>query len=136
MSGLAKRRQRILRLRGIEHRLAKLRLAGVDAKLRELEAVSDRIAALQLGNASPTGLMRGATLNASGEFGQRLERAGIDIAAPTAQAKEQRDAAEAARITAWQGEEKSARLHIRAAATEAKAAEQRFIASLPWRKRP
>jgi hypothetical protein len=136
MSGLAKRRQRILRLRGIEHRLAQLRLAGAEAKLRELEDVAERIAGLRLSTALPAGLVRGATLNASGEFGQRLERAGMDIAAPTAQAKEQRDAAEAARITAWQGEEKSARLHIRAAATEAKAAEQRFIASLPWRKRP
>jgi hypothetical protein len=136
MSGLAKRRQRILRLRGIEHRLAKLRLTGVDAKLRELEAVSDRIAALQLGNASPTGLMRGAALNASSELALRLDRAAQDIIAPTANAREQREDAEAARIAAWQSEEQSARLHARAAAAEAKAAEQRFIASLPWKKRP
>jgi hypothetical protein len=136
MSGLAKRRQRILRLRTIEHRLSTIRLASADARLHELEGVAQRIAGLRHSAALPKGPVRGAALNASGELGLRLDRAGADLAAPTQSARAQRDNAEAARLAAWQSEEQSARLHARAAAAEAEAAEQRFIASLPWRKRP
>jgi hypothetical protein len=136
MSSAAKRRQRILRLRTIEHRLSTIRLASADTRLRELEGVAQRIAGLRHSAALPKGPVPGAALNASGELTLRLDRAAQDIIAPTANAREQREDAEAARIATWQSEEQSARLHARAAAAEAEAAEQRFIASLPWRKRP
>ena len=64
MTGTTARRARLLRLRTIEHRIAKAKLARADATLVNLERIAGRIAALKNGLGAGVGGTSGMALKA------------------------------------------------------------------------
>jgi hypothetical protein len=135
MTGRTQRRQRILRLRGIEHRLARLQAAKAEASLVGLQEIRNRLGQLRINSASAPGYVSGADLNALGEMALRLEQADEAMAVPLAQAEQQRGEADAQRRAAWIREESSARLHDRAKTDDDRQAQFKADALRPWRNR-
>jgi hypothetical protein len=136
MSGMAARLQRILRVRGVEHRIAQLRLAEADNRLTSLTQIGARIDTLRSKATPGSGLIDGQSLNAVGEMAMRLERARRDMAAPVKAAEIERQEREIRRGAAWAREEGTSRLHQRAANGEAQASDMRADANRPVRMKP
>lgn len=76
------RRQRIVRVRTAEHRIAQQQLAEARRGASQISAVMERIDALALENRVATGTAYGASLSAISEMATRLETARGSTAAP------------------------------------------------------
>ena len=129
MSGVAARLLRILRVRGVEHRIAQLRLAEADRRLASLTHIGERIDMLRARASAGSGVTDGASLNATGEMAARLDAARADMQAPVAAAEAERFAREKRRGAAWASQEGAARLHERTVQFETAAAETRADAN-------
>jgi hypothetical protein len=128
-------RARLLRLRTIEHRIAQAKLARADAALLNLERISGRIAALKNGLGAGEGRTSGMALKAMTEMATRLDAAHCGMIAPIGEAQARRAEFYALRITAQQKEESAAKLHVKAATSEAAMRTLRADANRPHRKR-
>jgi hypothetical protein len=135
MTGTTARRARLLRLRSIEHRIAKAKLARADAALVNLERIAGRIAALKDGLGAGVGGTSGMALKAMSEMSQRLDAARSGMTAPMSEAEARRAEFNALRIAAQQKEDSAAKLHDKAANAEAATRDLRADANRPHRKR-
>ena len=135
MTGTTARRARLLRLRAIEHRIAKAKLARADATLVNLERIAGRIAALKNGLGAGVGGTSGMALKAMTEMSIRLDAARSGMTAPMTEAEARRAEYNALRITAQQKEDSAAKLHDKAATSEAATRDLRADANRPFRKR-
>ena len=135
MTGTTARRARLLRLRTIEHRIAKARLARADVALVNLERIAGRIAALKNGLGTGVGGTSGVYLKAMAEMSARLDAAQIGMSVPIDEAEARRTEFNALRITAQQKEDSAARLHDKAASVEMAMRDLRADANRPHRKR-
>jgi hypothetical protein len=135
MTGTTARRARLLRLRAIEHRIAKAKLARADATLVNLERIAGRIAALRDGLGAGVGGTSGMNLKAMTEMSIRLDAARSGMTAPMNEAEARRAEFHALRITAQQKEDSAAKLHDKAATSEAASRDLRADANRPYRKR-
>lgn len=135
MTGTTARRARLLRLRTIEHRIAKAKLTRADAALVNLERIAGRIAALRDGLGASVGGTSGMVLKAMAEMSIRLDAARSGMTAPMTEAEARRAEFNALRITAQQKEDSAAKLHDKAATSEAATRDLRADANRPHRKR-
>jgi hypothetical protein len=135
MNALANRRARILRLRTIEHRIARMRLARADTALAGLQQIDARLEALGLGIGTVSGVTDGQMLSAMAEMALRLESAGRAMVAPLAEAQGQRAESVALRIRAQQKEMGAQKLHDIAAVSAEAARDLRTNANRPFIKR-
>lgn len=135
MTGTTARRARLLRLRTIEHRIAKAKLTRADAALVNLERIAGRIAALRDGLGASVGGTSGMVLKAMAEMSIRLDAARSGMTAPMTEAEARRAEFNALRITAQQKEDSAAKLHDKAATSEATTRDLRADANRPHRKR-
>ncbi len=135
MTGTTARRARLLRLRTIEHRIAKAKLARADATLVNLERIAGRIAALKNGLGAGVGGTSGMALKAMTEMSIRLDAAQIGMTAPIDEAEARRAEFNALRIAAQHKEDGAGKLHDKAATSEASMRDLRADANRPFRKR-
>ncbi len=135
MTSTTARRARILRLRTIEHRIAKAKLARADATLANLERIARRIATLKDGLGAGLGGTSGIGLKAMAEMSARLDAARAGMTAPINEAEARRAEFNALRIAASHKEDGAAKLHGKAAISEAAARDLRADANRPHRKR-
>jgi hypothetical protein len=135
MTSTTARRARLLRLRTIEHRIAKAKLARADAALANLSRIARRIAALKDGLGTGLGETRGMDLRAMAEMSARLDSAQIGMTAPIDEAEARRAEFNALRIAAQHKEDSAEKLHSKAATSEAAARTLRADANRPHRKR-
>jgi hypothetical protein len=135
MTGTTARRARLLRLRNIEHRIAKAKLARADAALTNLTRIAGRIATLKNGLATGLGGTSGLSLKAMAEMSARLESAEQGMVAPIDEAEARRAEFAALRMAAQQKEDSAEKLHDKAANAEAAARILRADANRPHRKR-
>ena len=135
MTGTTARRARLLRLRSIQHRIAVAKLARADANVANLARIAQRIVGLKAGLGADEGTTNGMALKAMTEMAIRLDAARAGIAAPISEAEARRAEFNALRIRARQKEESAAKLHDKAATSEAAAQDLRADANRPHRKR-
>lgn len=135
MTSTTARRARLLRLRTIEHRVAKAKLARADATLTNLSRIAARIAGLREGLGTAVGGTSGMGLKAIAEMSARLDAAQIGMSAPIDEAEARRAEYSALRIAAQQKEDSAEKLHDKAATSEAAARILRADANRPHRKR-
>lgn len=135
MTRLSIRRERLLRLRTIEHRVAMLDLAGADAQVTNLARIASRLDALRKGLGVATGERAGIELMSIAEMAQRLDNAQKSMTAPMEEAKARRAEFQANRIAAQRREDGAAKLHIKAASEEVVSQERRTDANRQFRKR-
>ena len=135
MTGTTARRARLLRLRTIEHRIAKAKLARADATLVNLERIAGRIAALKNGLGAGVGGTSGMALKAMTEMSIRLDAAQIGMTAPIDEAEARRAEFNALRIAAQHKEDGAGKLHDKAATSEASMRDLRADANRPFRNR-
>ena len=135
MTGTTARRARLLRLRSIQHRIAVAKLARADANVANLARIAQRIAGLKAGLGADAGATTGMSLMAMTEMAIRLDTARAGIAAPISEAEARRAEFNALRIRAHQRQESAAKLHDKAATSEAAAQDLRADANRPHRKR-
>ncbi len=134
MTGTTARRARLLRLRTIEHRIAKAKLARADATLVNLERIAGRIAALKNGLGAGVGGTSGMALKAMTEMSIRLDAARSGMTAPMTEAEARRAEFNALRIAAQHKEDSAGKLYDKAATSEAAAHALRADANRPHRK--
>jgi hypothetical protein len=134
MSARTLRRQRILRLRSIEHRVASARAAEADNRLTSLAGMVGRIENLRARVHTHAGTTDGLMLKSMSEMATRLDTAHQDMAAPIIAARSHLAEMEALRGAAWVREESASRLHIRSAESDAIAHELRADANSPARR--
>jgi hypothetical protein len=120
-----------MRVRAVEHQLAKLRLATADNRLLSLTQVGDRIDSLRAQIFAEPGATDGLTLRSMGEMATRLDTARSDMTVPIAVADAHRDEMDIRRRAAWAREEGADRLHARASNAETISAERRADANRP-----
>jgi hypothetical protein len=135
MTGTTARRARLLRLRAIEHRIARAKLARADATLANLARIVGRIASLKSGLGAGEGSTNGMALKAMAEMSIRLDAARCGMTAPIDEAQSRRAEFNALRITAQQKEDSAEKLHSKAATSEAATRDLRADANRPHRKR-
>jgi hypothetical protein len=135
MTSTTARRARLVRLRTIEHSIAKAKLARADATLANLERIAERIASLKSGLGAGEGSTNGMALKAIAEMSIRLDAAHNGMIAPIEEAEARRAEFNALRITAQQKEDSAEKLHVKAATFEAAARDLRADANRPHRKR-
>lgn len=135
MSGLAERRARILKIRQLEHRVARARLANAEATLANLDRISGRLSGLRASLKPAAERTDGLTLKAMAEMAIRLEKAQGDLAAPIDDAEHKRARSLAERAYAKTREDGAEKLHDRALRSETHEQALRADANRPFRKR-
>lgn len=135
MTSLAQRRARILRVRQMEHRVARVRLATAEATLANLDRISGRLSGLRASLKPDAERTSGLALKAMAEMALRLESAQTDLAAPIGNAENNRVRSIAERVFAKGREEGAEKLHSRAVRTETYEQNRRADANRPFRKR-
>ena len=114
MTGLVRRRERIARVRRIEHVLAAGASAAADAQLQTLETSAARVLDLRLSLTTGVGSLTSQTLAAQGELAHRLDLARFGLADAIAGARVTAAARAAERIAARVAQESAERLAERA----------------------
>lgn len=135
MTATSQRRVRLLRLRGIEHRVAKARLARAEGHLANLNRINERIALLKAGLGVEAGPTDGISLHARVEMEQRLDNARTGMAGSISEAESNRAQYAALRIRAQQREDSAAKLHDKARRDEDAIGILRADANRPHLKR-
>lgn len=135
MTPRSARRERLLRLRTIEHRVATLKLANADATIANLERIVARLEKLRNGVGVDAGDRTGMELNAMAEMTLRLESARIGMEAPLDDAWARRSEFLAHRIAAQRREDGAAKLLAKAESEEVVSYERRTDANRQHVKR-
>ncbi len=129
MSSTVQRRERIARVRRVEHVQAAAAAAQAEAQLQSLESSAARVLDLRLTLTTGVGSMAAGTLAARGELAHRLDVARFGLADAIASARATAAARSAERIEARIRQESAERLVERAAGDAALLAERRMVAS-------
>lgn len=135
MTPQSQRRERLLRLRTIEHRVATLKLADADNIVANLTNIGARLEQLRRSLTLDAGIRAGAELKAMGEMALRLERAHVGIDAPLDEAQARRSEFLAHRISAQRREDGAAKLLAKAKSDEVVNYERRTDANRQHVKR-
>lgn len=135
MKSLSQRRARVVRMRAIEHKVAVARLARATREASSLDAVAQRISALRNSLGTSQGQTNGQLLAAMAEMATRLDRAGKELEQPIAAIEAARIRIDAERVKARIKEEGAAKLHSKAAATDAAEKTARDDANRPFVRR-
>jgi hypothetical protein len=114
MSSVVQRRQRIARVRRVEHVLASGAAAAADAQLQTLEQSAARVLELRLSLTTGVGNLTSQTLAAQGELAHRLDLARFGLADAIAGARATAASKAAERIEARIRQESAERLAERA----------------------
>jgi hypothetical protein len=131
MSSLSARRARILRIRKLEHCIAKARLRAADKTLGELERISGRLNTLQILLHPKADRTNGLELSAMGELRHRLSEAQNSLVQPISAADADREELHALGQAARLREEGAAKLHHAAKRVDEAAAALRADANRP-----
>ncbi len=135
MTNLSERRARILRVRQLEHRVARAKLANAEATLANLDRISERLSGLRASLKPNAERTNGLALKAMAEMAIRLESAQMDLAAPIEGAQHHRVRSIADRAFAKNREQGAEKLHDRALRMEVYEQTRRADANRPFRKR-
>jgi hypothetical protein len=135
MTNLSHKRARILRVRHLEHRVARAKLATAEAALANLGRISERLSILRATLKPDAEFTNGLALKAMAEMAGRLEVAQADLAAPIAGAKHNRVRSINERTFAKNREQGAEKLHDRAVRLETSEQARRADANRPFRKR-
>jgi hypothetical protein len=125
---LVKRRERIARVRRVEHVLASGAAAAAEAQLASLQASAERVLSLRLMLTTGVGSISSETLASQGELAHRLDLARFGLADAIAGARATAEARIADRIAARVRQESAVKLKERAAAAAGAQAERRTAA--------
>lgn len=136
MTSLAERRARIVRVRQMEHRVARAKLATAEAALANLGRIAGRLSGLRASLKPDTARTTGLALKSMAEMALRLEAAQHDLAAPIEGAQHNRVRSIAERAAAKTREEGAEKLRERALRSETYEQARRADANRPFRKRP
>lgn len=135
MTATSTKRARLLRLRTIEHRIAKQRLADADNMLANLATIAIRLDRLRQGLSLETGQTSGMQLNTMAEMSMRLEKARAGMRSPMSEAERNRSEVHARQIDAHRREDGAAKLYAKAEASEVVLNERRTDANRLFVKR-
>jgi hypothetical protein len=135
MTSLSQKRARIVRVRHLEHRIARARLATAEATLANLDRISQRLSNLRATLKPDAEFTNGLALKAMAEMAGRLEVAQADLAAPIEGAKHNRVRSIAERTFAKSREQGAEKLRDRAERLETYQQAIRADANRPFRKR-
>lgn len=127
-TSLVKRRERIARVRRVEHVLASGAAAAAEAQLASLEASAERVLSLRLMLTTGVGSISSETLASQGELAHRLDIARFGLADAIAGARATAETRVAERIAARVRQESAEKLKDRAAASAEALAERRMAA--------
>lgn len=130
----ARRRQRLLRVRIVEHRAATARLVAADAALSAILGIAERVHHLRATARTATGGTTGMSIQIMGEFAMRLDSARSGLDAPVCNARFVRDIEMARRQAAHVAEERVRRLHVDASRRDEVACDLRAAAMQPFRR--
>ena len=136
MTSLAERRSRIVRVRQMEHRVARAKLASAEAALANLDRISGRISGLRASLKPDAERTTGLALKSMAEMALRLDAAKGDLAAPIRGAEHERVRSIAERLAAKTREEGAEKLREQALRSESNEQTRRADANRPFRKRP
>ena len=114
MSSVVRRRERIARVRRVEHVLASGAAAAADAQLQTLEVSAARVLELRLSLTTGVGSLTSQTLAAQGELAHRLDLARFGLADAIAGARATAASKAAERVEARIRQESAERLVDRA----------------------
>jgi hypothetical protein len=134
MNNFLDRRNRILKIRSIERRIAETQLAQSETEVRHLSGLAERITTLRHATSVERGSHCGADLRANCEMGARLDTAQRSMAAPFASTVEHRDRLREKFITAKRRETGIEKLTEIAAERENRELEHRENALRIFRK--
>jgi hypothetical protein len=129
MSSVVNRRERIARVRRVEHVQAAAAAAQAEAQLQSLEQSAARVLDLRLSLTSAVGSMAAETLAAQGELAHRLDVARFGLTDAIASARATAAARGAERIEARIRQESADRLVERAVTDTAALAERRMASA-------
>lgn len=135
MTPRSARRERLLRLRTIEHRIATLKLANADATVANLLRIAARLEKLRNGLGVDSGERTGMELNSIAEMTLRLESARLGMKAPLDDAHARRSEFLAHRIAAQRREDGAAKLLAKAESDEVVSYDRRTDANRQHVKR-
>jgi hypothetical protein len=134
MSARSARRTRILRVRQLEHRLARAKLRSADAALKNLHNIAERIAILRASLRPEGDETSGLELKALFEMSARLENARDGLTLPIAQAEESFEQFDKLRQSARLREEGATKLRDKAVHHDTATATLRADANRPVRR--
>jgi hypothetical protein len=135
MSNLVQRRDRIARVRRIEHVLAAGAVAETEAQLESLQESAERVLNLRLTLTAGVGSTDAWALAAQGELAHRLDIARFGLSDAIATARATLEVRNAERIEARIRQESADKLRERAAVLAAEVSEQRLANSFRMRPR-
>jgi hypothetical protein len=127
-NALVKRRERIARVRRVEHVLASGAAAAAEAQLASLEASAERVLSLRLMLTTGVGNISSETLASQGELAHRLDVARFGLADAIANARTTAEARAAERVAARIRQESAEKLKDRAVSAAEALAERRAAA--------
>jgi hypothetical protein len=127
-ASLVKRRERIARVRRVQHTQAAALSAAAEMQLSNLESSEQRLTSIRASLSWELGDFSAATLASRAELGLRLDEARFGLIDAIAGARATFEAREAERIEARKNQESAEKLGERAAAEAARAAERRMSA--------
>lgn len=131
MTARFRQRARILRVRGIEHKAAQMRLTEADAALLNLRRIAQRLGELKEPLHSGAGSVHGQALNAMAEMSLRIDDAHASLMRPIDDAKRNRTQVEAERILAKLREDGVAQIITRDTVSVERELERRADANRP-----
>ncbi len=134
MTRLSDRRERIVRVRALEHRLAAVRQTAAEKRIMDLLGVARRLGDLRANLINSVGPTSGASLQAVSELQGRLGRAESELSQPIKMAELHAEEATSARLRARSREDGAQRLRERDAAKEGYAQAIRADANRPFRR--
>lgn len=135
MTSLSQKRERILRVRHLEHRVARAKLANAEAALANLDRISERLSSLRATLKPDAEFTNGLALKAMAEMAGRLDAAQSDLAAPIEGARHTRVRSITERTFAKSREQGAEKLRDRALHLETYEQAKRSDANRPFRKR-
>ena len=125
MSTLAQRRERIARVRRVEHVQASVASAAAEQQLTVLEQSARRLMELRVSLTAGAGMTYSDTLSAQGELAYRLDMARFGLSDSIANARATHAIREGDRIEARKRQESAEKLGERAAVDAERRAERR-----------
>lgn len=135
MTAATAQRQRLLRLRQIEHRVSLVRLADADRTRVHLSRIADRLVKLKEGLGAREGETTGITLQAMTEMSVRLMDAERGLERPIYEAEQRYSYADNIRLQARQKEEGAEKLAEKARQFDEAHHERRTDANRPFRRK-
>jgi flagellar biosynthesis chaperone FliJ len=125
MTSLVRRRERIARVRRVEHVQAAVAAAAAEQQLLSLEQSAQRLMELRTSLSTSAGMTYSETLSAQGELAYRLDMARFGLSDSIANARATHALKEEERIEARKRQESAEKLGERAAIEAERRAERR-----------